>query len=73
MAATLLLSRGGREDGGREGGREEDCQELCIKGENRGGRAREREGGGAVKDVTVIYCLSPNSNCFISPAGMCLV
>ena len=30
-------------------------------------------GGEAVKDVTVIYCLSPNSNCFISPAGMCLV
>lgn len=56
MAATLLLSSSGRADGGRKIAKNSVSKEKTE----------------AVKDVSVIYCLSPNSTCFISPTGACV-
>lgn len=66
MTATVLLSHKGRDDGGREGGRLPRTVYQRRK-------LRECDRGEAAKDVPVTYRLSPNSNCFISPTGMCLV
>lgn len=65
MAATLLLSGSERKDGGRMTA-ENSVSRKTTDGE-RHSRGSER------CDYYTVHCLSPNSSCFISPAGMCLV
>lgn len=59
------------------------CSCQAVGGRMEGGRLprtvhqrrkqRESNRREAVKDVTGIYCLTPNNNCFFSPAGVCFV